>query len=106
MSLLEPTAAELQVTALKANIYAHYRDAKTVYENELKNFWKSGFGATPQNVAAALGTNGATWVDSVMNIRAYILAMNPSATITAPTYYGTITVNPDDTVTVDTVNPV
>lgn len=82
---------------------SHHRDKKR-YEAILAAFWKSGDQATPQQVADVLGTDAGDLFQYVGALRTFILTVNPNAQLTPPNSLGTWTVNPDGTVTINSVN--
>lgn len=85
---------------LKERAIRHFGNQQRVYERMLNQVWNNSE-YTPQQVFDSLGTDGEAYINYVTSVRQFILGVKPGATITSPTAYGTVTVNPDGSVTVD-----
>jgi len=97
------TDAEILADKLKADAFNAYLKLGSFYELGMFTFWKNGK-VTPQEAAAALGTQGVKVFALYAECRAAVLSLNPNASLIAPTTYGTWQENPDGTVTILTVN--
>ncbi len=91
------------VKVLKNGATGWYRKSINRYEQALEVFWKNPE-ATPQQVSDKLGSSAADLFAYIGALRTFILTVNPNAQLTPPNSLGTWTVNPDGTVTINSVN--
>ena len=97
------TEQQKVVKHFKDTGFSLYRKSRNRYEHGLERFWKHP-SLTPQEVSDALGTNAGDLITLLGALRTFVLTLNPGANLTPPTAYGTWTVNPDGTVTINSVN--
>ena len=87
----------------KTDAQTTFKRAVQKYETGLQDFWKNKR-ATPQQISAALGTEAADLFQYFGHLKTFILAVNPDADLTPANSFGSWTVNPDGTVTVNSEN--
>lgn len=102
MSILNQTPAERIAARMIEDAGTDYRSLKAKYERGFELFWRHP-DATPQEIAAALGTAGLEVFQFHSAIRTAILAVNPSEVLPSVVEYGTFTADTDGSLTINSV---
>jgi len=110
MALYDKTTAELAGDKLKSDLWKHYWNLVNAQHVALEQMWKTP-DVTPQEMCDQFGTQCGKLVDLIAETRKAILILNPNAAshpsnsfkASIAASYGTFTVNPDGTVTIDSI---
>ena len=93
------TPAQLEAAKIRADAFENFQRLVAAYEYGLKQFWAND-NATPQEIAAALGTDAGEVFQLHGTLADVIRTVKPDANISSASDYGTFTANADGSITV------
>lgn len=98
----EPSPAERAAKQMVRQAKSLYEGLVGTFNEGAKNFWKNPR-ATPQEIAAALGTDAKEVFELHAKVGAFVASINPEAIAPGQAVVGQFSYNADGTVTVPVV---